>query len=879
MRRYLVAAFLISGAVSTAAAQQLTPPSTGGVVALDRLLGHLATNKRVLVIGAHPDDENNEFMTLVSRGLGVDAAYFSLSRGEGGQNLIGNELGEALGLIRTGELNAARSIDGGHQYFSRDFDFGFSKSLAEADYFWPRDSSLADLLRVIRRFRPQILLEIFSGTPRDGHGQHQQSGTVATQAFQLLADSAWGPKKLYRSAFFDTARTTLRMASGIIDPAEGKSYVQLAVQSRSQHRSQDMGAIQRLGPGLVRLTLISTVGSRPYTDTSLFGGVDTTLGPGMQRYVSLIDSARAVLGPRELPRVADLLLRALGELRRHASPAMLADKEPRLENAILAASDVIVDPWADDGTIVPGQSVNVTLTTWAAGTIPVRVTQASIATPEGWSVTSPTGGAPVTANVAPGTPGGNALPRGTGVDTRRFVISAPQGAPLSEPYFLLRPRLGATYDWSLAPDSLKGEPLDPPLLMAELTLDVAGTPVSVRREVSYRYGDQANGEIRKPLFVTPDVGVSVSPNLLVVPVRGGEPRTVLVELAHASRDTIAGEVQLELPSGWAPVAPQRFSLSGEGTRQSYSFQVQPPSGLAAGAYEIHAVAVAGGQRFDRGTVVIDYPHIRPMQYTTSATIRVEAASLVMPPLRRVGYVRGAADMVPEALQAVGVPLTLLSPSDLERADLSQFDVIVVGSRAYEVDPALIANNGRLLDYARNGGRVIVQYQQYQFIQGNFAPFPLTIAVPHDRVTDETAPVTVLQPGNPLFTSPNPIGPSDWEGWIQERGLYFAHTWDSAYKPMLSMGDPTLSPEFIAQMRNELNARSALTGRNAGGNAAQVFPPNVARDSLEGGLLVAHLGRGLYVYTGLAFFRELPAGVPGAYRLFMNLLGLEPGSVP
>ena len=825
-------------------AQQLAPPSTGGVVALDRMLSHLASNKRVLVIAAHPDDENNEFMTLISRGMGVDAAYLSLSRGEGGQNLIGNELGEGLGIIRTGELLAARSVDGGHQYFTRNFDFGFSKSLAEADHFWPRDTSLADVLRIIRRFQPQIIMEVFSGTPRDGHGQHQQSGVVATQAFELLRDSTWGPKKLYRSAFFDTMATTLRIPSGMIDPAEGKSYVQLAVQSRSQHRSQDMGAIQRLGPSTVRLTLIATAGRSngpPHAESGLFEGVDTSLAPGLARYAALIDSARATLGTRTLPRVTELLLRALAELRRNGPADFRAMKEPLLQDAILSAAGVIVDPAADDNYIVPGQTLNVILSIWSAGALRVGVTAADIETPRGWTVEAGTTPAQVATNAPPGTPGGPGPVAAPGFEMRRFRVTAAADAQLTEPYFMARPLVGALYDWSGTPDSLRGEPFDPPLLSARVTLDVAGMPMTIRREVSWRFSDQANGEVRKPISVVPAVGVSVSPELLVWPVQGADTRTVTVELVHGARGTTTGDLQLEVPGDWPAVPPQRFTLEGEGTRRSFTFTVRAPAHLAPGSYDLHAVAVSNGQRFDRGTVVIDYPHIRPEQYTTSATVRVRAAPLALPPLRHVGYVRGAADLVPEALQSIGVPVTVLSPGDLERADLSQFDVIVVGSRAYEVDNALIANNARLLDYARAGGRVIVQYQQYQFVRGNFAPFPLTIAQPHDRVTDETSPVRILQPGHALFQAPNVIGPSDWDGWVQDRGLYFAHTWDPAYAPLLEMGD--------------------------------------AGERLQGGMLVAHLGRGLYVYTGLAFFRELPAGVPGAYRLFMNLLGLEPANVP
>jgi LmbE family N-acetylglucosaminyl deacetylase len=823
------------------AAQQLTPPSTGGVGALDRALGRLTNNRRVLVIAAHPDDEDTELLTFLSRAWGVDAAYLSLSRGEGGQNLIGSELGEALGLIRTGELLAARSVDGAHQFFTRGFDFGFSKSLSEADRFWPRDTMLTDVVRVIRRFRPQVLVAIFGGTPRDGHGQHQQSGVLARQAFELLRDSAWGPKKFYRGTrFVDTALTTLRIPSGLIDPDEGKSYLQIAMAGRSLHRSQDMGQLQRLGASTLRLGLIERADGRAGPDGGLFEGIDTSLAPGLSRYAALVDSARGALRPRAMDALVPVLGRALTELRAHAPADFLASREPILEGAIAVAAGMVVDAAADDNLITPGQPLHVTVGVWNAGPVRSRVVEAGIDAPPGWTVAP--GAAPAEGQSDPIRAG---LFATTGVEPFRFVVAAPADAPASEPYFLERPRIGALYDWSSAPDSLKGEALDPPLLTARVRLDVGGVSVTLRREVSWRFVDQASGEVRRPIAVVPAVWVDVSPDVLVWPVSASEPRTISVELTNGARAPTNGELTLELPGGWPEVAPQRFALEEEGTRRSYSFEVRAPRNLAPGAYEIHAVATANGRRYDRGTVVLDYPHIRPMTYTKSATVRVEAAALALPRLARVGYIRGAADEVPENLRAVGLPITVLGAAELERGDLSQYDAIVIGSRAYEVDPALIANNGRLLDYARAGGRLIVQYQQYQFIQGNFAPFPLTIARPHDRVTDENAPVRLLAPDHPLFTTPNRIGEADWAGWVQERGLYFAHTWDPAYRPLLELGDSVQD----------------------------------ARERLQGGLLVAHLGRGLYVYTGISFFRQLPAGVSGAYRLFVNLLGLDPSAVP
>jgi LmbE family N-acetylglucosaminyl deacetylase len=834
-RRSLATAFALLACAAGLRAQQLQPATTGGTAGLDRALGRLTTNARVLVIAAHPDDEDTELLTLLSRGLGVDAGYLALSRGEGGQNLIGTELGEALGLIRTGELLAARSVDGGRQFFSRGFDFGFSKSLEETLRFWPRDSLLADVLRVIRRFRPQVLVSIFTGTPRDGHGQHQEAGVLARQAFDLLRDSAWGPRKFYRSTFFDTAATTLVIPSGMLDPVAGQSFHQIALASRSLHRSQDMGRLLDMGPSQVRLHLALDLTRPGVADAverlsgaeHLFEGIDVGLPGGLERYGALVDSARAVLTAHDPGRIVPILAAALGELRQRASADFRAAKEPRLMEALASAAGVVVDAAAQDGRIVGGEQVGVAVTVWNAGGTPVTLDRAGVRVPGGWSVQA---AGPADAQVAPGA-----------VTRRSFTVTPPFDAPLSEPYFMVRPRRGALYDWSAAPDSLGGEPYDPPLLVARVELSLAGAAITLEREVSHRFNDQARGEIRRPLFVVPAVGVAVDPEVVVWPTASQAPRTVTVELIHGARARTEGELRLEVPGGWPDVPPQRFVLEGEDTRRSFTFEVRAPRGLRPGATEIHAVALVNGARYERAAVLVDYPHIRPVAYTKDATIRVAAAEIALPPLRRVGYVRGASDMVPEALQAVGVPVAVLSETDLERGDLAQYDAIVIGSRAYETDTALIANNARLLDYARAGGRLIVQYQQYQFVTGRFAPYELSIARPHDRVTDENAPVRILEPAHPLMQTPNRIGEADWQGWVQERGLYFAHDWDPAYHPLLEMGD---------------------TG-----------------ERLQGGLLVSRLGRGLYVYTGISFFRQLPAGVPGAYRLFLNLLGLQPANVP
>jgi LmbE family N-acetylglucosaminyl deacetylase len=825
---FLAFAAFCLGAAGTARAQQLRPAGTGGVAALANSLEQLGANKRVLVIGAHPDDEDTQLLTWLSRGLGAQAAYLALNRGEGGQNLIGPELGPELGLIRTEELLGARSVDGARQYFTRAYDFGFTKSAEESFRFWSRDSLLQDVLAVIRRFRPQVIVSIFTGTPRDGHGQHQVAGILAREAFHLLRDFTWGPAKLYTSAFFNPSAATLTIPTGTLDPVLGQSYFQIAMAGRSRHRSQDMGQLQRPGPAQTRLAFVE---SRNGTGGDLFDGVDT-VWHGADRYRALIDSARRALNPFAPQATAPFLARALAALG--PVPGRFADEQRAiLDRALGEASGVIVDGIADDGVVIPGERLQVEVSVWNTGDASVAVDSVQLDVPAGWRLERLD---PAAFAVAPNT-----------MSVRRFAVTVAPDARRSEPYFLRRPLRGAMYDWTGVPDSIRGLPFQPPPVAARVWAHIAGAAVVLPREVVYRYRDQAMGEIRRPLFVTEAYDVAVTPSLIVWPVDGGgasgSSRTVTVTVTNRRRGAASGRVRLMVPPGWAPVPPESLSFTREDETQSLSFTVRPPPAPAPGGVTLDASVVDASGGVSTGALtIIDYPHIRPRPSVHPSTVEIRLARIHLPGLSRVGYVRGASDRVPESLEEVGVPITLLNAADLGYGDLSRFDAIVIGSRAYETDTALIANNDRLLDYVRGGGLLLVQYQQYPFIQGGYAPYRMSIARPHDRVTDETAPITPLRPDNPVFHSPNDIGPSDWEGWVQERGLYFAHDWDSTYVPLLETHDP-------------------------GG------PP------LEGGLLVAPLGRGTYVYTGLSFFRQLPAGVVGAYRLFANLLGLKASNVP
>ncbi len=818
---------------------QLGPPSTGGAVAAEharRMLGH---NKRVLVIGAHPDDEDTGLITVLVRGEGAVTAYLSLNRGEGGQNLIGPELGEALGLLRTEELLSARTLDGGRQYFTRAYDFGYSKTLDDTWRHWQRDSILKDVVRVIRQFQPQIIVSVFSGTPEDGHGQHQAAGWAAQAGFEAAADPsrfpelareeglpAWRAAKLYRGARFTPVPNMFTIQTGGLDPAVGQSYHQIAMASRSRHRSQDMGALQTPGPASTRIALVT---DRTGAGDTLWAGVDTTLP------AAFTSGSLAV----RLARVDSAAMMAARRQQRW--PVSWEDQERSLETALANERGIVLDAVASVADLVPGQSVEVTLTLWNAGSEPVRgalgVYGTTVVRPSHQVVVAPGEMATVT-------------------DT----VTLPANAT-TEPYFLQLPRDGAMYRWGAS--SYAGQPASPPLLTAAFALNgLRDDGVLMTREVTYRWRDPAFGERRERLLVVPRVGVRLDRSMLVWPLESRDSRTVTVTLSHSSADTTSGAVHLEVPAGWAAPPAQPFRLTRKGEEASFRFVLSPPASPAAGSFEIRAIAMApDGVRYDESSQIVAYPHIARRGLSRPAVGTIRVMDIEVPSLRAVGYVRGPADGVPEALAGLGIPVVELTADSLARGDLSRFDAVVIGSRAYETVPAVQEFNSRLLAYARAGGLLLVQYQQYEFFGGSFAPFPMTLGgqslgsflsgkatMPkpgerpdsHDRVTDEGAPVRIVDPASPVVQAPNAIGPQDWNGWVQERGLYFARDWAPEYRPVLEMHDP-------------------------------------GEPALKGGLLVAPVGQGTYVYTGIAFFRELPAGVPGAYRLFMNLLALQPGA--
>jgi LmbE family N-acetylglucosaminyl deacetylase len=794
---------------------------------LDRLLQRLAETRRLLVIGAHPDDEDTRLLTVLAQGLGVDAAYLSLTRGEGGQNLIGEELGVGLGLLRSRELEAARMVDGARQFVTRAYDFGYTRSVAETRALWPPDSILRDVVRVVRRFRPHVIVSTWSGTPRDRHGQHQMAGAVAHEAFDAAADPArfidlrmeglapWRTLTLYRSTRFDAGATTLTLETGTLDPRTGLSHHQLAMASRSRHRSQDMGQLQTPGPNRTRLGLVRDRTNA--TDGQLFSGV-----PRDTSWLSrLADSLRSAVGPTRLADAVAPLSAALGRWRREGGDGA---RERLLERAVATAAGLVMDVRSSAETAAPGSALDVTVYLYNGGPHDVRIERLGVVSSGAFAEA----GLDTVLHLAP-----------AGEYTHTFRVDVPDGTPPTQPYFLERPRNGALYDWSEASPHDRAELFAAPPLEGRARLRVAdGPPVRLAREATYRFNDQAVGEQRRPIRVVPPIDVALEPERVFWSTTGPDQREFTVSLTYHGVERVSGDVGLEV-DGRPLVAGRRFAFERAGERLVFAFPVTREQIGGVGA-TVRAVArTADGGVFDRSSVVVDYPHVRPTAWVRPAEAAVRIAQITLPAVDVIGYVRGASDRVPEALLGIGLPVELLRAEALARGDLSRYDVIVVGSRAYETDSALVQHNSRLLEYVRAGGRLIVQYQQYQFSRGDYAPYPLAITFPSDRVTDERAPVRVLVPEHPTFSSPNRIGLQDWDGWPQERGLYFAGTWDTRYTPLLEMRDPGMDP-------------------------------------VQGALLVTSYGAGTYVYTGISFFRSLPAGVPGAYRLFLNLLALELG---
>ena len=824
----------------------LIVPSNGqralsGTPEIELALHKLNVLGSVLMIAAHPDDENTALLAYFAQGRSLRTGYLSLTRGEGGQNLIGPQQGDLLGVIRTQELLAARRIDGAEQFFTRAIDFGYSKTADETLGKWGRENILADIVWVIRKFRPDVIILRFSGTPRDGHGHHQSSAILGKEAFSAAADKnrfpeqlryvqPWQAKRLFWNVFSFTPEQEkeaqalphkVEVDAGEFNPVLGKSYAEIAGISRSQHRSQGFGAAERRGPSK---NFLATVAGDP-PDHDPLDGVDVTWNrvPGGEDVAPILAEALGTFIPEHPDKTIPILLKARPLIAAIDDP-WAKRKLEELDEALALCAGLWVDATADRYSAVPGSTLKINMEAIDRSHYPVKKT--------GFGLSGPGGGQ-----------GGglyDALPMPYNEPVHQELTwKLPLDAPYSQPFWLSRPAAGNIYD--IADQQMIGVPDAQPDFMASFTFDFSGTQVTLKRPVRYRYVDPTEGELTRAVVIVPEVAVDLAEPVALFPSEA--PKKIEVQVKANTAD-MAGELRLDLPAGWrAEPARQPFRLTQMGDERTVAFSVTPPREGAQG--RLRAIAQVDGKEISSGVAVIAFPHIPPQTLFPDAAAKIERVDVKIS-AHKIGYVMGAGDQVPEALRQLGCEVAVLSARDLAEGDLSGFDAIVTGVRAYNVRADLRANQQRLMDYVQNGGTMIVQYNVAE--GGPFGgrrtgelehvgPYPLKIDRP--RVSVEEAPVQFVHPDNPLLVWPNHISERDFQGWIQERGLYFASEWDAHYQSMLETHDPGEKP-------------------------------------LEGGMLYTRYGKGVYIFSAFSWFRELPAGVPGAYRIFANMLSARGG---
>jgi LmbE family N-acetylglucosaminyl deacetylase len=909
-----------------------------GHVALGLVLRHLGNTGTLMMATAHPDDEDNGLLVMLNRGQGYRTALVTATRGNGGQNEIGPEIFEALGVVRTEELAALHRFDGAEQYFTRAVDFGFSFSIEETFEKWGRDEILADFVRLIRMIRPDVITGL-SPTGAGGGQHHQASAILAREAFSAAADPAkypdqikeglrpWQPKKFYFSRGFggpgepaQVPATGLSINLAAFDRLLGRTYAEIGTEARSMHKSQGMAQLLSLpGPASTGYELVeSTVpAGTARAETALFDGVDTSISglvqfagrrppreltDGLSAIAAFVQNAHrrfdgegdeATLQPLEAGLRAVRALRgalrgmSLDEAGRFEIDVRLRQKEREFQQAILLAASVRVEALADDGVVVPGQPVRVSVLIANRGAADVALKQVRL---EGFDADAPCTLTLVTAGDGggPGGRGRRAAPPAAAAAPVSFLrkdqvarceptVRVPANARIGQPYWH---RAGDAGRYTFDADAPFGLPYRPTPFYVQVTVAMAGGEEVIQGlPVQYRYeGNIFSGEKRSDLLVVPALSVRLSPEIAIMPSHtpatprtrasagqarsaptapqtarsappprsttpvaptGSVERDVRVTVVNSTKDAASSAVTLDLPQGWTSTpGSQAVTFTREDEAQTVRFQVRPAPNTASGEYRIGAAAAFQNSSFTRGYQVIEYPHIRRQHIYRPATTILKIIDVKTAPNLTVGYIMGVGDEVPAAIEQLGAKVELLGPDDLAWGNLSRFSTIVTGVRAYERRGDLRANNSRLLEYVRSGGTLIVQYNKFEFNEAQYGPYPAKVT--SDRVTDENAPVTLLVPGDPVFTTPNRIGERAWENWVQERGLYFLSDHDSRYQDLLSLHDPS----------------------------------TYNRGEKRGALVSARYGKGRWVYVGLGLWRELPAGVDGAYQLLANLISLN-----
>lgn len=885
-----------------------------GSSALLQSLRKLQTRASIMAIVAHPDDEDGSMLTYQSRGLGSRAILLTLNRGEGGQNIMSDDFYDALGEVRTQELLQAGRYYGVQQYFTRVADYGFTKTKEEALEKWGHDRVLYDVVRIVRMTRPLVVTSTFIGGPTDGHGQHQVSGMMAQEVFTAAADPdvfpdqikagllPWKPLKTYgRVPFFAATKQgmydyatgkyvpvrfydyvhknwiegplsdDMDSPSGTYDPALGLNYVQIARTGLGFQRSQNGGtgpaAAGAVTVGYHRFGSAFPVEGKEKTffdgiDISVLGiaqlaegGDDGFLKQGLAQINSAIENTVAKFSITQPEQVAPSLAQGLkatraliGQVEQSAlSPTAkynveheLRVKEQQFNDALAEALSInmlaTVTPEKEPtgrfagfgGTpdtfqaAIPGQEFWVKVSATNQSPAQVTVTKLSLNTGDGGWAVEPSGEPP------------SALENNKNV-SQRFKVTVPRDAKLTRPYFTRPDSEQPYYDIDINAAQDLGLPTSPYPLTAELDLNYQGEPVRVLQTVQTVRKVTGPGVEMEPLLVAPAISVSVSPRHGIMPLSGSK-----FKLTVALRSSVKGEakgiLRLAMPAGWTAVPAQvDFSIGRDGEVQQNSFEVTPGK-LEAKPYEIKAIAEYNGEKFSEGFHLTGYEGLRPYPLYSPAIFDTRGVNVKVADGLKVGYVVGTGDEVPMSLEDIGVHVNFLSAKDLATGDLGQYDCIVLGVRAYAARPDLITYNGRLLNYVKEGGVLFVQYNSGQY-DHNYGPYPYVLSNDPEKVVDETAKVTILDPANPLITWPNLITSADFDGWLEERGHSFMKSWDPHYQALTEVHDPDQDPQ-------------------------------------KGGLLYARYGKGAYIYGAYALYRQLPEGVPGAFRIMANILSLK-----
>ncbi len=808
-------------------------PQPPGAVKLYNDLQKLNFLGSALYIAAHPDDENTRLISYLSNAVHARTGYLSMTRGDGGQNLIGPELRELLGVLRTQELLAARRIDGGEQFFTRAVDFGYSKHPDETLRIWDKDLVLSDVVRIIREFQPDVIVNRFDHrTPGSTHGHHTSSAILSTEAFNLAADPTafpdklagvepWQPKRLFMNTSWwfygslerfyqevDTTRLTT-LDVGVYYPERGLSNNEIASLASSQHRCQGFGRPLSRGSEQEFLELLQ--GSKvPGGD--LFAGIDTSwkrlpggspVGAILEKVERDFNFASPAVHLPELLEAYRLLSGLNDSHWKHI-------KLPALQELIAGVAGLYLEASSQNALAVPGETETINLELLNRSSWPV--TLRSVRLDKGASLDT-------------------LLNLGANADhSLKLTLQIPADHPGTDPYWLRE--TGSLGTYAIPDPALIGKPETPRAFFAHFGLEVNGVSLEFQRPVIYRYSEPDKGELYRNFDVVPPASASFTEAVKLFASNHGQQVQVRVK---SNAQQVSGSLALKAPEGWV-VSPASlpFELSAPGDEKVFQFSLLPPDQSSQGF--VKPVLQIGNKTYDRELITIAYDHIPTQTVLMPARLQVVRLE-VQKAGQHIGYIMGAGDAIPENLEAIGYTVHKLEVADISADRLAALDAVVLGIRAYNVLDDLPFKNDLLLQYVKKGGTIVVQYNtsgRGSEDYSNLAPYPLRIS--RDRVSDEDAPVTLLNTDNPVLNYPNPIGQADFQGWVQERGLYFPDQWDEAYIPLLSMQDP--------------------------GEPAR-----------EGSLLVAPYGEGYYIYTGLSFFRELPAGVPGAFKLFANMLSV------